>query len=487
MTSCDQLCLYFETVVVKGLMWKRRLPVSVKYDRRRPFTDRVKVLISSGAGGDGASIMSHEHNNELAGPGGGNGGRGGNVFLRCTREFPDLSHIKEMGTQISAGYGSVGYARSAHGKNGADLWLSLPTGTQVIDVDTNSVLFDLEKESTEVLLLEGGSGGKGNAAFANRWYHSPIEATKGLPGNTILAQLELKMIADCGLVGFPNAGKSTFLGAVSTSQPKVAPYAFTTIHPTIGVVYDLVGHSCSIADLPGLIEGAYENRGLGHQFLRHVERTSAIAVVLDMVESYIPGDRKEPQEPWEVLETLLHELEFYLRGLAKRVIMVLANKCDVRTDANGALIDDKVLELRRRTSLPVFPISAALGKLSMTKHQAGLEEPVKFLCDHVFAAKARAEAVRKQRLAVQERQLDGVFKGRHHGTFTAFKRSNGQEDDADDAFSLVDQQLCNLVGSSGHGEAFSAYQHLPGEGNLRRNRDMSLGGRAWSVTKAGGR
>ncbi len=466
-------------------MRKRAQPVVAgKFDRRRPFVDQVKVLISSGCGGDGASIMSHEHNNELAGPGGGNGGRGGNVFCRCSSKFPDLGHVKAMGPQLCAGAGSVGYARTAHGRNGEDLWLTVPVGTQIIDVDTNSVLYDMDSDSAEVLLLEGGAGGKGNAAFANRWYHSPLEATKGLPGNTILAQLELKMIADCALVGYPNAGKSTFLGAVSTSQPKVAPYAFTTIHPTIGVVYDVLGHSCSIADLPGLIEGAYENRGLGHQFLRHVERTSAIALVLDMVESYSTGDRSAPEEPWEVLETLQQELEYYMPGLRDRVIMVLANKCDVHADPKGVLVEDKVAELRRRTSLPVFPIAAALGRVHGAASQAGLGAPIKFLCDHVFAARAKAEAARKARQAAQERQLDAVFRGRHHGSFSSFSRQVGGEPQDNEKFSLVDQQLCNLVGASGHAEAFSAYHHLPEEGNLRRNRDLTLDGRAWSVSKS---
>jgi GTP-binding protein len=473
-------------------MSKKLQLVAAKFDRRRPFVDQVKVLITSGCGGDGASIMSHEHSNELAGPGGGNGGRGGNVFLRCSRKFPDLSHIKSMGAQVCAGMGSVGFARTAHGRNGDDLWLDLPVGTQLVDVDTNSVLYDLDTDSMEVLLLEGGSGGKGNAAFANRWYHSPLEATKGLPGNTILAQIELKMIADCALVGFPNAGKSTFLGAVSTSQPKVAPYAFTTIHPTIGVVYDALGHSCSIADLPGLIEGAYENRGLGHQFLRHVERASAIAVVLDMVEAYDTGDRSAPLAPWEVLDVLLQELEYYAPGLQQRVVMVLANKCDVRADPQGALVADKVAELRRRTPLPVFPVAAALGRISGAASQAGLGAPIKFLCDHVFAARAKADAARKARQAAQERQLDAVFQNRHHGSYSGFRRkgqrmlhaAEGDDGvDGNDTFSLVDQQLANLVGSSGHGEAFSAYGHLPEGGNLRRTRDLTLDGRAWSVSK----
>lgn len=204
-----------ESFEMKNIARKRNglgLPVSINYDRRNPFVDRVKVLISSGAGGDGASIMAHEHSNEFAGPGGGNGGQGGNVFVRCTRTFPDLSHVKQLGSQVAAPSGSVGYSRTAHGKSGEDLWLDLPLGTQIVDVDTNVTLFDLEEENSEVLLLEGGQGGKGNASFANKWHHSPQEATKGLPGNTILAQLELKMIADCGLVGYPNAGKSTFLG-----------------------------------------------------------------------------------------------------------------------------------------------------------------------------------------------------------------------------------------------------------------------------------
>lgn len=451
---------------------------------RRAFVDSVKVLLSSGSGGDGASVMSHEHGNEFAGPGGGNGGRGGHVMLRCSKHVHDLGHIKEMGSQLSAGPGSSGYARQAHGRKGRDLWLELPVGTELIDVDTNEVVYDLDESGMEVLLLEGGQGGKGNAAFANKWHHSPVESTKGLPGNAVLAQVELKTIADCGLIGFPNAGKSSLLAAVSTSRPAIAPYAFTTLRPYVGVVHDLYGNTCRIADIPGLIDGAYENRGLGHQFLRHVERTKSLALVVDMCDTYRPGGGTVGGgaivEPWDAVAVLKQELEYYLPGLSSKVLMVFANKMDLDRDAAGMPLHLKLEELRRRVEVPVFPISAAVGvALGPQASQSGLPSAMQYLCGEVFQQKKSERDIRQLRVSTERDQLERVFRATNNGLFTPGLS------EADPSLSLVDQQL-DFLGQSGLGDDFDGYEHSIAKGELHSYRDLTMKGRSWSVSQPPG-
>ncbi|KEG12807.1 putative GTP-binding protein [Trypanosoma grayi] len=450
--------------------------------RSHAFVDAVKVLVSSGAGGDGASVMAHEHGNEFAGPAGGNGGNGGGVMLRCSRRFADLSHIKAMGSQISAAPGSVGFARNSHGRKGKDLLLELPVGTEVVDVDTNEVVYDVDEDGVELLLLEGGQGGKGNAAFANKWHHSPTESTRGLPGNTMLVQFELKTIADVGLIGYPNAGKSSLLSAISSSKPMIAPYVFTTLRPYVGVIHNMYGHTCRVADLPGLIEGAYENRGLGHRFLRHVERTQSLAYVVDMAGSYTPPDATAPSEPWEVVEALQRELEYYLPGLSSRALMVFANKMDLHTDSSGALLTDKLEELRRRVKLPVFPISAALGIALGTAHpQAGLMDALKLMCEEVFRKKQRQEEMRRAQQRTETFALEKTFRAKNMGVFTTPEGMDEREGD----LSLVDQQLADC-GFSGLGEDFDGYQQAAARGKLHDYRDLTMKGKYWSLTRGNG-
>ncbi|KPA81270.1 putative GTP-binding protein [Leptomonas pyrrhocoris] len=466
------------------------------------FVDRVKVLICSGAGGDGASIMAHVHGNELAGPGGGNGGNGGNVMLRCVKSCTDLSEIEGMGSQISAGTGCCGFSREAHGKRGQDLWLQLPVGTQVIDMDTNEVQYDLDEAGVEMILLEGGQGGKGNAAFANKYHHSPIESTKGLPGNTMLAQIELKTIADCGLVGYPNAGKSSLLSAISASKPTIAPYAFTTLRPYVGVLHDLYGNVCRVADIPGLIEGAYENRGLGHQFLRHVERTKCLALVVDMCDTYIPTNSTQAVlQPWDVVDLLLQELDYYLAGMSERVIMIFANKMDVEKDSSGSPTRQKLEELQRRVSLPVFPISAALGiELGPQHASTGLAPALQFMCNEVFSRQSQERQVRQFRYSQEREQLERAFRAKNNGVFlpsipsmesfdaaslspSAGSEGGGGEDGS--VASLVDQQF-DFIGNSGLGVDFDAYANSAARGQLHRYRDLTMKGKYWNLTREDG-
>ncbi|CAD2214440.1 GTP-binding protein [Angomonas deanei] len=339
----------------------------------------------------------------------------------------------------------------------------------------------------EVLLLEGGQGGKGNAAFANKWHHSPVESTHGLPGNTMLAQFELKSIADCGLVGYPNAGKSSLLGAISTSKPTVAHYAFTTLRPYIGVLYDLYGNTCHVADIPGLVEGAFENRGLGHQFLRHIERSKTLAFVVDMYETYNPDPQQTPLEPWEVVQLLTDELEYYLPQLSERAILVFANKMDLEIDPHGRRLTDKLEELRQRCPLPVFPVSAAMGgALGVAHEQAGFTPALEFLCEEVFKRKKSEREGKQFRESQLEAQLYNVFKAKNNGIFAAtegkskpkkYSQTLEQEWEApgeEEGYSLVDQQLGDLVGHSGLGEVVDGYEHSQARNKLIGYRDLTM-------------
>ncbi|EPY37105.1 GTP-binding protein [Strigomonas culicis] len=338
----------------------------------------------------------------------------------------------------------------------------------------------------EVLLLEGGQGGKGNAAFANKWHHSPIESTRGLPGNTMLAQLELKSIADCGLIGYPNAGKSSLLSAISSSKPAVAPYAFTTLRPYIGVLHDLYGNTCRIADIPGLMEGAYENRGLGHQFLRHVERTKTLAFVVDMHSTYTPDPKEPSMEPWDVVALLQCELEYYLPNLSERAIMVFANKMDQEVDSNGRPLVDKLKELTDRVTLPVFPVSAALGiALGPDHKQAGLSAAIQFMCHKVFESKSSERQLLQKRRANEEMQLQKVFEYKNNGIFSFEDDEDHGDSLTESTQSLVDQQLDQL-GFSGLGETFDGYEHSIARNKLHEYRDLTMKGKYWRLTRQKG-
>jgi GTP-binding protein len=507
-------------------------PVSRSYTRDAPFVDRVKCLLSSGGGGNGAAMFSHYPNHEYAGPSGANGGKGGSVFVTCSRKHPDLAHLKALGPNVAAARGVNGSKENREGVHGKDLTLQLPPGTVVTDVDTNNVVLDVDIVGTQLLLLEGGRGGRGNSSFRNAVNHSPIEATKGLPGDTMLAQFELKMIADVGLVGFPNAGKSSLLGAISTAKPKVAAYPFATLHPTIGTLHDLVGNTCDVADLPGLIEGAYENRGLGHQFLRHVERNEAIAYVVDMVEAYVPPDRSEPQEPWEVVETLAQELDYFLPGLSERGLIVFANKMDVTHDWRGNRTADKFSELARRLpNLSCFPVSARVGaELGSREPAAGLTPAIEFMCKFVFDRKAAKRAAAEAQRESDLQELDRMFRDTNPQLYRRPRESISKEynvhyvktaaleddmryvekkrtlsrteemlakrkervrtaakgksvwDDLSDmeailptGGSLVDQQLESTEGNSGYGTPLDTYLDLDNTGRAPAMRDTTMG------------
>ncbi|KNH04777.1 GTP-binding protein [Perkinsela sp. CCAP 1560/4] len=328
-----------------------------KYEKSAPYTDKVRALMSSGKGGDGNASFMHVWCQNFAGPGGGNGGRGGGIYVVGNHKREDLHHIDLLGFHISASTGRNGGTTRCHGRSGDDLVLDVPIGTVILDVDTKQVVHDVMDEKG-FLLLEGGRGGRGNSSFAHATNQAPQEFTNGLPGTSMLVQFEIKSVVDVGLIGYPNCGKSSVLSTLTTAKPRVAEWAFTTRRPMIGYVSNSYGDRISIVDMPSLVDGAFLDRGIGHLFLRHIERTIGLVYVLDMTceSTDAIGCKKSPLE---VLHSLQRELEFYTSNTVRKGFMIIANKMDKETDVYGRSILESFDELQKGTDLPVFPFSSA--------------------------------------------------------------------------------------------------------------------------------
>ncbi|MGN6780703.1 MAG: GTPase ObgE, partial [Marmoricola sp.] len=310
------------------------------------FVDRVRLEVRAGRGGNGVASVHREKFKPLGGPDGGNGGPGGSVILRVD---PDVTTLLDYhhSPRRTAGHGGHGAGGHRNGSHGADLVLPVPDGTVVSD-ETGEVLADLVGPGTELVVAAGGRGGLGNAALASARRKAPGFALLGEPGEERLVTLELKVVADIGLVGFPSAGKSSLIAAMSRARPKIADYPFTTLVPNLGVV--TAGDvTFTVADVPGLIEGASQGRGLGHDFLRHIERCAALVHVIDMA-TMEPG--RSPIDDLDVIEA---ELEAH-GGLADRPRLVALNKVDV---PDGRDLVDLVIDDLHARGLEVFPVSAA--------------------------------------------------------------------------------------------------------------------------------
>ena len=327
------------------------------------FVDNIKLKVKSGKGGQGCVSFRREKFVVKGGPDGGDGGKGGDVYLQTSEHHQSLIDLTYT-RFYQAPNGVHGQGKEMHGRAGEDLILHVPVGTIVRDKNTKDLIVDLAYPDMKYLIAEGGQGGRGNKRFACSTNRAPRESEVGFPGEEIEIELELKTIADIGFVGYPNAGKSTLLGALSAAHPKVAPYPFTTLHPVVGVVKFDDFFRLTIADIPGLIEGAHDNVGLGHEFLRHIERTKILAFVLDM--AGVDG-----RTPWEDLETLKNELELYMKGLSTRKSVIIANKMDLEASKEN-------LELLKQEypNAHIFPISAATDESfdSLTKELRRLVE-----------------------------------------------------------------------------------------------------------------
>ncbi|HEY4872069.1 MAG TPA: GTPase ObgE [Candidatus Dormibacteraeota bacterium] len=314
------------------------------------FTDRVKVFVKAGDGGAGQLSFRREKFVPRGGPDGGNGGRGGNVVLEVSRQLNSLQDYR-FKHHFAADRGGRGGGSRRHGKDAADIVLPVPPGTLVKD-EEGKTLADLIADRQRLVVARAGRGGRGNASFKTSTRQTPRFAELGEPGESRWLWLELKLIADVGLVGLPNAGKSTLLSVASAARPKIADYPFTTLEPVLGVVELADEASFVMADLPGLIEGAAEGAGLGLQFLRHVERTRALIHMIDASS----GDR---QKLWDDYQQVRTELKKYSPALARRPQLIALSKMDAVTESSEVVaFRQRLVKLRRRT----FPISAVTGE-----------------------------------------------------------------------------------------------------------------------------
>lgn len=325
------------------------------------FYDEVKVSLKAGNGGDGCFSFRRGKYEPKGGPDGGCGGRGGNVYIEGDTNVADLTayHFKPG---WKAKNGEPGRGADQHGANGDDFVVKVPVGTILVDRETGDPVAEVLNHGDKVLILEGGNGGRGNAEFKSSTNQAPRQFTLGKPGEEGDFRLIIKTIADVGLIGFPNAGKSTLLNMVTNAHPKTGAYPFTTMFPTVGVLEYLEQYErITVADIPGLIEGASENRGLGHRFLKHVERCKVLLIMLDMQGT----DGREPIADYRVL---VNELKLYMPGLVKKPVLIAANKMDEPdAAANFKAFKAKIKE-------KVYPISCVSDEGFEDLKQALLEQ-----------------------------------------------------------------------------------------------------------------
>ncbi len=325
------------------------------------FSDRAKIKIRSGKGGDGHVSFRREKYVANGGPDGGDGGRGGDLIFEVDLGLNTLNEFRHIRNYF-AGDGQPGGKKRCHGADGEDKIVKVPAGTIIREAETGQIITDMSYENKREVVLQGGRGGKGNQHYATPTMQVPKYAQPGKPGIELEVQLELKVIADVGLVGFPNAGKSTFLSRVTNAQPKIANYPFTTLNPNLGVV-DLEGaDGFVIADIPGLIEGASEGVGLGHEFLRHIERTRVLIHMVDAAST-------EGRDPLEDIKTIQKELEAYNPQIAARPQVIAANKIDCFAGGGqspyteqGETVLAAIKEEFEPKGMRVFPISAVSGQ-----------------------------------------------------------------------------------------------------------------------------
>lgn len=348
------------------------------------FCDKVTVNIQAGNGGDGIVSFLHEKYREFGGPDGGDGGKGGSIIFKADGSQNTLYYYKTH-HKIKAEDGQRGKGRQKHGKNGEDLIVKVPPGTVIIDEATQKVIGDLVTD-TEVVLAKGGDGGFGNAHFTSSTRQSPRVAELGEPGEMRDITLEMKMIADVGLVGLPNVGKSTLLSVVSAAKPKIANYEFTTLIPNLGVVEEKtfgVGTGFVMADIPGIIEGASEGKGLGIEFLRHIERTRLLVHILDVTHLDLAQDYK----------TIRAELKYYSVDLSKRLEIVVINKIDS--------VPKEDLEAKAKALQKVVPKGTKVYQISAVAHLN--------LTELLHAIEQGLQKIPKEELAVPEEEEHKVF------------------------------------------------------------------------------
>lgn len=309
------------------------------------FVDEVNIKVIAGSGGDGCTAFRREKYVELGGPFGGNGGRGSNIIFKVDEGLRTLIDLR-YNKIIKGNRGENGEGKNKNGKSAKDIIIKVPPGTVVRDNDTNLLICDLKNHGEEFIVAKGGRGGRGNTAFKTQSNPAPNFSEKGEPGEERYLKVELKLLADVGLVGLPSVGKSTILSKISRSKPKIAAYHFTTLNPNLGVVKTNDGRSFTVADLPGLIKGASLGEGLGDKFLKHIERTRVIAHVIDM-------GGVEARDPITDYQTILKELKEFDPKLLKKQQLIIANKMDLeKASENLSKFKDKI------KNIPIFEVSA---------------------------------------------------------------------------------------------------------------------------------
>jgi GTP-binding protein len=315
------------------------------------FVDEVKIRVKAGDGGNGCVAFRREKYVPRGGPSGGDGGRGGDVILVSSEHYNTLLHFR-FNPEHKAERGRHGEGSNRTGRDGASIELPVPVGTLVYDAETGALLHDFTRPGERFVVARGGRGGRGNARFATSTHQAPTEHEPGFPGEEKHLRLELKLLADVGLVGFPNAGKSTLISRISAARPKIADYPFTTLEPHLGVVEAGEGRSFVVADIPGLIEGAHQGHGLGTRFLRHIERTRLLVHLVDVSEA----SGRDPAHDYEVI---LRELTSFSPALAAKPMLVAASKIDIAQDPARV---ESVARLAQERGLPFLAISSVTGE-----------------------------------------------------------------------------------------------------------------------------
>jgi len=332
------------------------------------FLDQAKIFIRSGNGGPGSVSFRREANVPYGGPDGGNGGRGGDIVAKCVNGLNTLIDFRYQ-QHFKAESGRPGAGRDKSGLSGKQIILRLPVGTQILSDDQTTILADLTRVGQEIILAKGGEGGHGNAFFKSSTNQAPRKSQPGISGLEMWVWLRLKLIADAGLVGLPNAGKSTFLSVVSAAKPKIADYPFTTLHPNLGVVA-IDGKEFVMADIPGLIEGAHEGAGIGHRFLGHVERCRVLLHLIDATHT-------NPIASWRTIRT---ELSAYDDGLARKPEIIALSKCDSAPDD---YITDLIKELQKAGAKNILRLSSVTG--------SGLNEVLRAMDDVIQSERIKGE------------------------------------------------------------------------------------------------
>lgn len=368
------------------------------------FIDRARIHVVSGNGGNGMSSWRREKFVPKGGPSGGDGGRGGDVILIVDANTNTLIDFR-FKRKFVAKNGVNGQTKNMHGQHAEPTYIKVPPGTLVKEEETGEIVADLTKVGQQAVLVKGGRGGRGNARFVNSVNRAPTFAENGAPGSERFLRLELKLLADVGLVGYPSVGKSSIISCVSAAKPEIAAYHFTTITPVLGVVSIDEGHSFVVADIPGLIEGAHEGVGLGHDFLRHIERTKIIIHVLDV-------SGLEGRDPIEDYNKINKELKLYNERLATRPQIIVANKMDLLESKENL---PRVAEYMEKLGYHIYPVSAATGEglselMQVTSKMllAHVEEPEETDDTIVYEAKPEVEFT-------VGRDVDGAFVVRGKG------------------------------------------------------------------------